>query len=96
MTRPTFAATAEAIAYALGEPPDRTDWAVALIYDDGETRIQPADDETEARSRAEVATLEASTRKTSGTLPVAAYATFQEVRVLPDGTQIISPWMGRI
>lgn len=94
MTRPTsFAATAEAIAYALGEPPDRTDWAVAYVYDDGEVRYRELDDEQEARAEAERSTLAGLTRPVSGASAVRAYVAFRQTRVLLDGTQIVSPWL---
>ena len=48
----TFRTTAEAIAYALGEPPDRVEWALAYVYDDGEIRYIDMCDEEEAHTRA--------------------------------------------
>ncbi|MDG4792054.1 hypothetical protein O7626_40270 [Micromonospora sp. WMMD1102] len=92
----TFRAAADAIAYALGEPPQRTDWAIAYVAADGETTFVPAVDEAEARRDADDINLGSASLALSGRTdrshPVRAYAAFQEVRVLPDGTQIIGPW----
>lgn len=87
-----FQTTAQAIAYALGEPPDRVDWATAWVYDDGEVRYRDRDDEREARDDAAVTNVEAVVRKPSGAFPVRGFAAFRETRVLADGTQIINPW----
>lgn len=91
----TFHDVAQAIAYALGEPPDRVDWAEALVYGDGEIRYLDTLDETDARDRAQVSNLEAITsdRAPGETDVVRAFPVYQEMRVLADGMQIISPWL---
>lgn len=90
----TFRTTAEAIAYALGEPPQRVDWALAIVYDDGEIRYIDTLDEDEARERAAAKSLQLFVDGPVGhSGAVRAFAAFQEVRMLPDGTQIIGPWM---
>lgn len=89
----TFRTTAEAITYALGEPPQRVDWALAIVYDDGEVRYIDTLDEDEARTQAAAESLHLLVDGPVGhSGAVRAFPAFQEVRVLPDGTQIISPW----
>lgn len=94
MTVTNFEDTAKAITYLLGEPPTRVDWAVACVYaDPEEIRYRECDDETEARSDADGVTLDAILRgHDGGSMPVRAFPAYREVREMPDGTQIISPW----
>lgn len=89
----TFRTTAEEIAYALGEPPDRVEWALAYVYDDGEVRYIDMFDEDEARTRAQAEALQLLVDGPVGhSGAVRAFAAYQEVRMLPDDTQIINPW----
>jgi hypothetical protein len=97
MTATKFRATADAIAYALGEPPQRVEWAFALVYvdtDGTEVRYFDADDEADARRVAEATNLKALERGRpgGGSVPDRAYPAYREHRELPDGTQIIGPW----
>jgi hypothetical protein len=92
----TFRTTADAIAYALGEPPERVDWAIGYVWADGETTFCGMRDETEARRDADDINLGSAAITLSGRTdrshPVRGFAAYREHRSLPDGTQIIGPW----
>lgn len=96
MATATFQTTAQAIAYALGEPPQAVDWAIGYLWPDGETTYCDARGERDARREAEDINFGAASHSlrpnADPSHPVRAWAAYRETRVLSDGMQIISPW----
>ncbi|MFB6392672.1 hypothetical protein [Polymorphospora lycopeni] len=91
-----FRTQADAIAYALGEPATHTEWAVAYHWPNHPTTHSPTVDRQAAAAEAEDLNLAVATVMLSGrldpTYPTRTAVAYRETRVLPDGTQIISPW----
>lgn len=84
-----------AVVLRPGGEPTRIDWAAEVVYLDGSVKHTPKVDEEFARLTADsinvhTESLNEPTRQAKGV--DRAYPASREVRVLPDGTQVISPW----
>ena len=96
MPATTFRSTADAIAYTLGEPPQQVEWAIGYQWPDGLITHAETRNEAEARRDAEDINIGAASNmlrdRPDPHHPVRSWAAYRETRMLPDGTQIISPW----